>query len=210
MYFDNAALYPSIQAMAADHNQAIHARQQRGPYFLCGFSFAAHVAWVVRQTLRAWGEKVNLILIFSDADYRIPLSRDNSPIKDSVFERYFDTPSQAVTEQFLDVAAFRQSLLAQARQNMHLHDDFVPTDFDVSVLLLRNCVINDGSLDREKATALHDGRVEPQHGDRFNRFARGEFRVMCVPASNHYAMLKEAVSLTGISAAMENLARGLR
>jgi non-ribosomal peptide synthetase component F/thioesterase domain-containing protein/acyl carrier protein len=59
-----AAPHRSVEAMAADYLSAIKARQPRGPYHLCGYSFGGLVAFEMARRLRAQGDEVGLVGLF--------------------------------------------------------------------------------------------------------------------------------------------------
>ena len=51
----------SVEVIAAEHLAAIRARQPKGPYHLCGFSFGGVVAFEMAMRLKAQGEAVGLV-----------------------------------------------------------------------------------------------------------------------------------------------------
>ena len=69
----------SIEAMAEAYIQEIRAVQERGPYYLGGFSFGGFVAYEMARQLEQGGEEVALLAIFDTQAGAAPLFRRSLP-----------------------------------------------------------------------------------------------------------------------------------
>jgi len=56
--------HTTIEAMAVEYLREIKARQPRGPYYLCGYSFGGLVAFDMARRLRESGEEIGLLGLF--------------------------------------------------------------------------------------------------------------------------------------------------
>ncbi len=56
--------HASVEEMAAEYLKEVKARQPRGPYYLCGYSFGGLVAFEMARRLRESGDEVGLVGLF--------------------------------------------------------------------------------------------------------------------------------------------------
>ena len=56
--------HTTVEAMAVEYLREIKARQPRGPYYLCGYSFGGLVAFDMARRLRESGEEIGLLGLF--------------------------------------------------------------------------------------------------------------------------------------------------
>jgi thioesterase domain-containing protein len=61
---DEEAPHARVEAMAAEYLTKMKARQPRGPYHVCGYSFGGLVAFEIARRLRESGEEVGLVGLF--------------------------------------------------------------------------------------------------------------------------------------------------
>lgn len=76
----------SVEELAARYLQRIRRTQERGPYFLAGYSFGGIVAWEMAQQLVAAGERVALLALFDTVG---PSRRLSRPLRLLNQARYF-------------------------------------------------------------------------------------------------------------------------
>ena len=72
---DGGAVPATIEAMAADHLEALRAARPRGPYVLGGHCNGALVAFEMARRLVAGGERVDLVVMLDPPMLRRPLER---------------------------------------------------------------------------------------------------------------------------------------
>ena len=56
--------HTSVEEMAAEYVREVKARQPKGPYYLCGYSFGGLVAFEMARRLRASGDELGLVGLF--------------------------------------------------------------------------------------------------------------------------------------------------
>jgi Thioesterase domain len=181
--------YKTIADMAEDHAKLVRAEQPHGPYFLCGFSFAGHVAYVVAQYLEDQGETVHLIIIDSSVRPRSPLPGE---IPENQLEKYFGLP-KATTATTPESRQLRQILLDQILHNLRLMHEFQPAEYKGPMLFMKTCK---QGLDGEGSK--HHTDCNYSDGNGYEDLVKGKLEITCIPSTNHFTMLKENASLVGI------------